>query len=86
MHFIADAAVFSSHLKDQSGARGQAIGLLGQTLARRVFEGGYGEAFIALGATLFVAVCVALLLKYEAGLWPAPSNVPRSPSNPLDGR
>src|SRR5580700_27577 len=64
MQFIADSISFSSHLSEPSDARGQAIGLLGQTLAQGVATGGSGGAFIALGGLLLVALCGVLLFKY----------------------
>jgi uncharacterized protein (DUF2147 family) len=64
MQFIADS-LLSSYLSDPSAARGQAIGWLGQTLARRASAGGFGEAFIALGATVLIALCGVLLFKYR---------------------
>jgi hypothetical protein len=59
-------SLLSSHLSDLSAVRGQAMSLLGQTLARGAFTGGYGEAFIALGGTLFVALCKVLLSRYAS--------------------
>jgi hypothetical protein len=64
MQFIADSVMFSSHLSDPLDARGQAIGLSGQTLAQCVSTGGLDEAFIALSAALFVALCGVLLFRY----------------------
>ena len=63
IQFVA-GSLLSSHLSDPSAARGQAIRSLGQTLAQRASAGGYAEAFIALGATLFVALCGFLLYEY----------------------
>jgi uncharacterized protein (DUF2147 family) len=64
MQFIADSISFSSHLSEPSDARGQAIGLLGQTLAQGVSAGAFGGAFIALGGMLLVALCGVLLFTY----------------------
>ena len=58
------SSLLSSHLSDPSSARGQAIGLLGQTLVRRAAAGGYGEALLALGAMLLVALASLLLFNY----------------------
>ena len=66
MQFIADSMVFSSHLSDPSDVRGQAISLFGRTLAQGVSAGGYGEAFVSLGATLFIALCGVLLFTYAS--------------------
>jgi uncharacterized protein (DUF2147 family) len=64
MQFIADSISFTSHLSEPSDARGQAIGLLGQTLVQGVSAGGFGGAFIALGGMFLVALCGVLLFKY----------------------
>src|ERR1700722_5105176 len=64
MQFIADSISFSSHLREPSDARGQAIGLLGQTVAQGVATGGFGGAFIALGGLLLVGLGWVLLFKY----------------------
>jgi uncharacterized protein (DUF2147 family) len=62
MQFIA--GLVSSHLSDPADSRGQVIGLLGQTVVQRATAGGCGGAFIALGATLLVALGGVLLFKY----------------------
>jgi uncharacterized protein (DUF2147 family) len=64
MQLIADSVAFTSHLDDPSDARGQAIGLFGQTVAQGVSIGGFGEAFIIMGASLFVTLCGVLLFAY----------------------
>jgi uncharacterized protein (DUF2147 family) len=55
--------MLASHLSDPSAARGQAIGMLSQTVAQRVVAGGYASALIALVALLFVVLCSALLFR-----------------------
>jgi uncharacterized protein (DUF2147 family) len=57
-------SLLASHLSDPSAARGQVIGLLGQTLAQWAPAARYGEALIALGAMLFVALAGILLVKF----------------------
>jgi uncharacterized protein (DUF2147 family) len=54
----------SSYLSDPADPRGQAIGLFGQTLVQCASAERYGEAFIALGATIVVTLCGILLFKY----------------------
>jgi uncharacterized protein (DUF2147 family) len=58
------ASSLFSHLSDPSDSRGQALGMVGQTLVQGTSAGGYEAAFIALGATLAVALGGALLFKY----------------------
>lgn len=63
IQYIAGSLV-STHLGDPSAARGQAIGLLGQTLAQRAVAAGAGEVLIALGAMLFVVLAGILVFEY----------------------
>jgi uncharacterized protein (DUF2147 family) len=58
-------SLLSSHLSDPSAARGQAIGVLGQALAQRAITERCGEALIALGAMLVIALCGVLLFKHH---------------------
>ena len=58
-------SLLSSCLNGPSAARGQAIGLLSQTIAQRAVAVRYGDALIALGARFFVALAAILLFKYH---------------------
>lgn len=59
------SSLLSSHLSDPSAARGQAIGVLGQALAQRAITERCGEALIALGAMLVIALCGVLLFNHR---------------------
>lgn len=60
VQFIA-GSLLAPYFSDPSAARGQAIGMLSQTLAQRVDAAGYTDAVIILAAVLFVVLCGALL-------------------------
>jgi hypothetical protein len=51
------ASVLSFRLSDQPAARGQAICMLGQTLAQQAVAGEYGGLQVIFGAMLVVAAC-----------------------------
>jgi uncharacterized protein (DUF2147 family) len=63
IQYIA-GSLLSSHLSDPAAARGQAIGLFGQTLAQQAPAAGHGAALIALGAMLGVVLAGVLLFRY----------------------
>jgi uncharacterized protein (DUF2147 family) len=63
MQVIA-GSMMSAKPSGPSAARSDAMGLLGQALAQRV-AGGFGEAIIALGATLCLLLWRVLLSKYR---------------------
>jgi uncharacterized protein (DUF2147 family) len=65
IQFIADSLV-SSQLSDPADSRGQAISLFGQNVAQSVSAGGYDQAFIALGAALFITLCGVVLYKVSS--------------------
>jgi len=63
IQFLA-GSVLASHLSDPSAARGQAVGMLGQTLAQWVVAGGHGGMLVTLGAMLVFVAFGVLLFKY----------------------